>query len=295
MKRLRGFDYHEPGSLGEAVRILGEAGSGARVLAGGTDLLVDMKAGRMRPATVVNLKRIPGLAGIEADEDGTRIGALTAVAAIQESPVVGNRHPALAEAAGVLASPPVRRLATIGGNIARASPASDLGPPLVAAEAVATIRGRDGTRHEPVENLYAGPGTTTLSGDEVITSVFVPAPVAGSGSSHLKIGTRGGGTDIALVGVSAAVTLGDGGVIASAGLVLASVAPTPLRARDAERLLVGRPPTDEALAAAADAAAGACAPISDVRAGAGHRRALVRVLTRRVLLAALARAAGEAA
>ena len=290
MKRLREFSYHEPESLEAAIGILAAGGDGARLLAGGTDLVVDMKTGRMRPSIVVNLKRIPGLSGIEAVEGGIRIGALTPVATLQASPLVGQMAAALADAAAVLATPPVRGLATIGGNIGRASPASDLGPPLIVHEAIATIEGPDGSREETVESLYVGPGATTLAVHDIITSIFVPTPAAGFGSAHLKIGARAGGTDIAMVGVSAGVALGADGRIAAARIVLASVAPTPLRAIAAEQALAGREPSEEAVAAAAAAAAAACRPISDLRASASHRVALAGVLTARVLRSAIARA-----
>jgi carbon-monoxide dehydrogenase medium subunit len=292
MKRLREFAYHEPETLDEAIRIL-DAGDGeARALAGGTDLVVDMKTGRMRPATVVNLKRIPGLTGIEAVPNGTRIGALTTVHAIADSPLVASQHAALAQAAGVLASPPVRALATIGGNIGRASPASDLAPALMVLGATAAIAGPGGERQEPVETLYTGPGTTSLGAGEVITGVILPAPDPRTGSSHLKIGTRLSGIDIAMVAVSTAVTLEPDGTIGRARIALASVAPTPLRAHAAEEALAGTEGSEESLAGAAEIAAGECRPISDVRSGAEHRLELVRVLTLRALRAAVA-AAGD--
>lgn len=290
MKRLRRFAYFEPTTLREAVEILMTADGDTRALAGGTDLVVDMKTGRMKPTAVINLKRIPGLSGIEPGDEGTRIGALEKVAAIELSSLIQDRHPALAEAAAVLASPPVRGLATIGGNIGRASPASDLAPPLIVHQAIATIEGRDGSRDEPVEDLFVGPGATTLSSHDIITSIFVPDSAPRFGSAHLKIGTRGGGTDIAIVGTSAGITLDDAGAIASARVVLASVAPTPIRAYEAEHLLEGAEPSDEVFATAAETAVGECRPISDLRASASHRLALVRVLTLRALRAALAAA-----
>jgi len=293
MKRLRPFAYVEPATLAEAIRALATGGPGSRLLAGGTDLVVDMKTGRMRPPTVVNLKRVPGLKGIEVVDGGTRIGALTPVIAIERSTVVQERHPALAQAAAILASPPVRALATIGGNIGRASPASDLAPPLIVHRAVANIQGIDGPRSEPVEDLYAGPGSTTLAGHDVIESVFVPESLPGFGSAHLKMGARGGGTDIAKVGVSAGLILGEAGEITDVRIVLASVAPTPMRAVQAEGVLRGAQPTDEVLSAAAEAAAGECHPISDLRASATYRVSLTRVLTKRALEAALAIARGE--
>ncbi len=296
MKRLREFAYFEPADLEAAIATLAAEGADAHVLAGGTDLVVDMKTARMSPTAVVNLKRIPGLSGIEPGDGGSRIGALTKVQTIALSPLVRERHRALAAAAGVLASPPVRGLATIGGNIGRASPASDLAPPLIVHQAIATIEGRGGSRDEPVEDLFVGPGATTLSSHDIITSIFVPDSPPRFGSAHLKIGVRGSGTDIAMVGVSAGVTLDGAAAITRARIVLASVAPTPIRAVQAEHVLEGIEPSEEAFAAAAAAAAGECRPISDLRASASHRLALVRVLTLRALRAALAAARdGEAA
>ena len=293
MKRLRPFAYVEPATVAEAVQALAAGGPESRLLAGGTDLVVDMKTGRMRPPTVVNLKRVPGLTAIEVVDGGTRIGTLTPVTAIERSVTVQVRHPALAQAAAILASPPVRALATIGGNIGRASPASDLAPPLIVHRAVATIHGTDGRRTEPVEDLYAGPGSTTLADHDVIESVFVPRSVPGFGSAHRKFGARGGGTDIAVVGVSAGVTLGETGEITDARIVLASVASTPMRAVEAEGVLRGAEPTHDVISAAAEAAAAECRPISDVRASATYRVSLTRVLTIRTLEAALAIARGE--
>jgi len=283
MKRLREFSYHEPATLAEAVGILIEEGTDARVIAGGTDLVVDMKTGRVCPSAVVNLKGIPGLVGIDAVDGGTRIGALTRVTEIQASPLIRESIPALADAASILASPPVRGLATIGGNIGRASPASDLGPPLIVHQATATIEGPDGSREEAVEDLYVGPGQTTLAAHDIISSIFIPDSAPGFGSAHLKIGARASGTDIAIAGVAAGVAIGNGGTITAARIVLASVAPTPMRAVEAEQTLIGAAPVEDAVAAAGAAAAGECRPISDLRASGSHRIALIRVLTMRAL------------
>lgn len=295
MKRLRGFDYYEPASLDEATRILAAAGDAARVLAGGTDLIVDMKTGRMCPSTVVNLKRIPGLTGVEAVAGGTRIGALTKVTALEASSRVQERHPALAQAASILASPPVRALATIGGNIGRASPASDLGPALIVHQAIATIIGHEGARDEPVEALYVGPGATTLSTSDIITSVFLPDPPPGFGSAYVKLGTRGSGTDIALAGASAGVVIGERGEIADCRIALTSLGPTPLRAVATERMLRTEMPTESVLTRAAQAAGGEAKPIGDMRASASYRTALARVLTLRALREAVRCAGAEVA
>jgi len=287
VKRLREFDYSEPASLDEAVQILAAAGDGARVLAGGTDLIVDMKTGRMRPSTVVNLKRIPGLAGVEDDAGGTRIGALTKVPVVEASPLVQQRHPALAQAASILASPPVRALATIGGNVGRASPASDLGPALIVHGARATIEGVGGAREEAVEDLYVGPGVTSLASSDIITHFTLPQPPPGFGSAHVKLGKRGSGTDIALAGVSASVVIGDGGEILDCRVALASLGPIPFRALGTETLLRSEVPTEALLTTAAEAASGEAKPIGDMRASASYRTTLARVLTLRALRGAM--------
>jgi carbon-monoxide dehydrogenase medium subunit len=295
MKRLRPFAYEEPRSIDAAVDALTAAGTSGRVLAGGTDLIVDMKTGRMRPAVVVNVKRIPDLAGIEVVDGGIRIGALTTAATIAAAQPVRARFAALRHAAATLASPPVRGLATIGGNVGRASPASDLGPALIVHGAIARIAGESGWRDEPVEDLYAGPGVTTLAAGDLITSFFVPDPANGTATTHLKLGKRGGGTDIALAGVSVGVVVGEGGEIVDCRIVLASLAPMPYRARTAEQRLRGETPTDGLFAAVGEAARADADPISDVRASADYRTTLAKVLTVRALRAAVGSAAGGAA
>jgi carbon-monoxide dehydrogenase medium subunit len=287
LKRLREFEYFEPASLDEAVQLLSSAGDGAQVLAGGTDLVVDMKTGRLRPSTVVNVKRIPGLRGIEDDEGGTRVGALTKVTYLEASSLVQERHPALAQAASILASPSVRALATIGGNVGRASPASDLGPALIVHDARATVVGVGGTRDELVERLYVGPGETSLISSDIITHFSLPKPPRGFGSAHVKLGKRGSGTDIALAGVSASVVIGSNGEILDCRIALASLGPTPFRAHATESFLRFEQPTETLLEAAAESASGEARPIGDMRASASYRTTLARVLTLRALRGAL--------
>ncbi|MDJ0953015.1 MAG: xanthine dehydrogenase family protein subunit M [Acidimicrobiia bacterium] len=293
MKRLKDFDYHEPATLDEAVVILEEAPGDARVLAGGTDLIVDMKIERLQPSTVVNLKRIPGLTGVDLVAGGIRIGALTKVTDVEESVIVQSRYEALGTAASLLASPPVRALATIGGNVGRASPASDLGPALIVSSAVAHITGVTGSREELVEDLYAGPGETTLAPSDIITHFFLPDPPTGYGSAHVKLGKRGSGTDIAMAGTSASVVVADDGAVAECKVALASLGPIPMRASHCENALRGRVPDADVLAAAAAAAAEDASPIGDMRASADYRTTLARVLTLRALRGAVAAAGAE--
>lgn len=295
LKRIREFDYHEPSSLEDAVRILAAADDGACVLAGGTDLVVDMKTGRLQPSTIVSLKRIPHLGGVEADGGQTRIGALTKVTVVEVSEPIRIRHPALAQAASILASPPVRALATIGGNIGRASPASDLGPALIVHDARAAITGVGGTRYEAVEDMFLAPGVTCLAQSDIITHFELPVPPPGFGSAHVKLGKRGSGTDIALAGVSASVVRGGDGEIVDCRIVLASLGPIPLRAVDTEALLRSERPTVGLLAAAAEAASHEARPIDDMRASASYRSKLARVLTLRALRGAMQSAGVEVA
>lgn len=287
MKRLRTFAYFEPASVAEAAETLAAHGGAARPLAGGTDLVVDMKLGRDRPGAVVNLKRIAGLDHIAPQDGGLRIGALCRIRDIERSGAVARRHRALSMAARVLGPPGVRALATIGGNIGRASPASDMAPPLIVHGATITIEGSGGRRCTEAADLCRGPGVTSLAGDEIITSVYLPAPPVRSGTAHLKIGKRGGGTDIAIVGVAAGLVLDEEGTIAEARIVLASVGATPIRAAQAEEMLRSARPTGEAFAAAGAAAAAGTNPIDDVRASAAYRRAVTRVLVARALHDAL--------
>ena len=213
----------------------------------------------------------------------------------KESDLVAERHPALSQAASLLASPPVRALATIGGNVGRASPASDLGPALIVSNAVASIQGAGGIRDELVEDLYLGPGQTSLTVSDVITSFFVPTPPPGFGSAHVKLGKRGSGTDIAMAGASASLVVDSGGVIIDSRVALNSLGPTPMRAPTAEHALVGRPALESVLSSAARAAQGEASPISDMRASAEYRTVLAYVLTLRALRAAVESATGKAA
>lgn len=294
MRRLRSFTLEQPASVREAVQLLVDGGGAARVLAGGTDLIADMKLGRAYPPLVVNLKRIEGLDLIESTAEGTRIGALARIGTLERSPVVQHSHAALWQAARVLASPSVRALATIGGNLGRASPASDTAPPLIVHGARVQVEGSNGSRVVPVDHFHRGPGVSCLAPDEIITAVLLPNPAGPAGSAYHKVGRRAGGWDIAVVGVAAALRLGSAGEVADIRIALASVGPTPLRVPEAEAAILGREPVYRVLAAGAEIAAEEIRPISDVRASASYRRTLARVVTLRTLSDALERARQEA-
>jgi len=290
---LRSFEYLAPQTIDEAVRLLAEHGDKARPIAGGTDIVVQMKESATRfpyPQYLIGLNRISELKGIEFSESaGLRIGAGATMAEIAESPLVRERYAALAEGAGVVGSLQTMNMATIGGNVCNAAPSADTAPALLAFEAQAVIAGRSGTRSIDLDQFFAGPGQTTLGTGELLAEIRVPAPARRTGSAYRRHTPRKQ-MDIAVVGVAAVVTLGDGGRIERARIALGAVAPTPVRAQKAEASLAGQTASDGAFARAAEIAAGECSPISDQRGTAEFRSHLVRVMTDRMLREAAARA-----
>ncbi|MYA99152.1 xanthine dehydrogenase family protein subunit M [Candidatus Poribacteria bacterium] len=281
---MKSFEFYEPTTLAEASRLFAE--EHAQLLAGGTDIIIGMKALTETPETVISLQKIPGLTGITTDSDSINIGAKTKVREVELSADIQQHHTALAEGAAEIGSIQIRNLATIGGNIAHASPAADTVAGLLVADAQVDIASADGERSVPIDKLFTGPGQTVLTPGEIITRFRLPSPA--SGSHYIKHKIREV-MDLAFIGVAAAVNL-DNGTITDARIGLAAVAPTPIRAVEAEDLLNGNAPTAELLEQAGEAAAAGCSPISDLRCSAEHRREMVDVLTRRTLQYALERA-----
>jgi carbon-monoxide dehydrogenase medium subunit len=282
---LKGFEFFEPTTLAEASRLFAE--EHAQLLAGGTDLVIGMKALTETPQSVISLQKIPGLAGITSDADnGITIGAMTKAREVELSADIQQHHTALAEGAAEIGSIQIRNLATIGGNIAHASPAADTVAGLLVADAQVDIASADGERTVSIDELFTGPGQTVLAPGEIITRFRLPSP--SSGSHYIKHKIREV-MDLAFIGVAASVNL-ENGVITDARIGLAAVAPTPIRATEAENLLNGNELTAELLAQAGEAAAAAASPISDLRCSAEHRSEMVDVLTRRAIQAAVDRA-----
>ena len=283
------FEYHAPTSLDEALALLKEHGDGVKLLAGGTDLLVQMKEAGLHPPALVSLHAVPGLDGIEFDEaNGLSIGASADMGAIDSNETIQQRYAALAEGAGIVGSVQTRNMATIGGNIANAAPSADTSPPLAVFDAVAEIIGSGGNREVPVIELFDGPGSTVLAADEVITGFRLPTPPEDTGSVYQRHTPRKI-MDIAAVSVGIRLSF-DNGKIGEARVCLGAVAPTIIRASDAEEALTGQAPTDALFAKAAELAQAASSPISDVRGSAEFRRHLVGVMTKRCLDIALERA-----
>jgi carbon-monoxide dehydrogenase medium subunit len=251
-----------------------------------------MKRGQFAPRLVVSLRRVPFLSGLAPTSDGgLRIGPLTTMSAIAGSVLVTGPFVALAEGAGVVGGPAIRNRATIGGNIVSARPCADTVPPLVALGASIRLVGPAGDRTVPLDGFVVGPGQPSMGRGEIVIGIDLPAPQARRGSCYLKL-TRRAAMEVTVVGCAASVDLEpDGRTVARVRVVLASVAPTPLRARAAEDALVGHAADEGRIARAALAAADAASPIDDCRAPAAFRRQIVEVLTRRALMSAIGRAA----
>ena len=275
---MRRFEYFEPTTLGEAAALLGRYAGRAQPLAGGTDLLVELKEQLRRAECVVNIKRIPGMDQLTYDaREGLRIGALVTAREVEVSDFVLKHYASLVQAARELGSIQVRNRATIVGNVCRASPSADTLPPLIADSAQARVFGSKGERTVQLEDFFTGPGKTVLGPGELVTELVLPPPAPRTGKVYIKHGRRKA-MELATVGVAVSLTENS-----DIKIVLGAVAPTPIRARRAEDLLRGQALTPDLITKAADLAESESRPISNVRASAEYRREMVRVLTRRAL------------
>lgn len=285
------MDYRSPASVREVVELLAQADA-AQVLAGGTDLLVRLRAGLSAPGVIVDIKRIPGLSGIETSPRGFRIGAATPCAELADHAGLRAAWPGVVEALRLIGSTQIQGRATLGGNLCNASPAADSVPALVAAGAVCEIAGPAGIRALPVEQIPAGPGKTCLGKGEFVAALRLPAAQERAADAYQRLIPRTE-MDIAVVGVGVALALDASGVCTHARVALGAVAPTVLLADSCARALVGTRVDDAALAALAAAASAACRPIDDKRGTAAYRTKVAGVLARRVTAVALQRARGQ--
>jgi carbon-monoxide dehydrogenase medium subunit len=285
---MQAFTYERPTTVEDAVALL--AGAQTRALAGGTDLIPQLKEGRKAARVVVDLKHIPQMTAISRWTDGGwRIGAAAGVAQLGTEPGLVQEHAGLIASARLIGSLQIQLRATLGGNLANGAPSADAVPLLISLGANAVIAGPTGQRTVPVESLPTGPGRTALAPGEIVTALLLPPREARSGARYLRFTPRRE-MDIAIAGAGVAVTLGAAGEIRSARVTLASVAPVPLRATRAEERLVGELPSAMLIAETARIAGREARPISDTRASSDYRRHLVEVLTRRALEAAVAEA-----
>ncbi|UCC31776.1 MAG: xanthine dehydrogenase family protein subunit M [Phycisphaerales bacterium] len=288
------MELHEAATLQEAVTAKRRYAPDARLLAGGTDLLVDLKAGRVTAGHLVSVNRIDALRGVSETDGGLRIGALTTITQLGRSPIVRERFSPILDATGKMAAPQIRNVATVGGNIACAVPCADLPPILTAMHASVALWSPKGERSVPLEAFFVDARQTVLRDDEVLTRVLMPKPRPGFGAAYARFALRNGNA-IAVAAVAAGLTLGRDNTVRNARIVLGAVAPIPKMVEAARTVLVGRRPEEEAFRAAALLAVEAAEPISDVRGSADFRREVVGVMTRRALATACRRARENAA
>lgn len=282
-RKLPRFQYVLPKTLDEALSVLRERRGEAKLLAGGTDLIPQLKRREVRiPACVIDLKGIAELDAIAYNEQsGLKIGPLTTIGAIGRSPIIADHYPALIQAALSMASPQVRNRGTFAGNICSAVPSADSAPSLLTLEATLKVKGPNGERIVPIDQFFTGPRETALEADEMLIEILLPKPASRSRSVYLKLSPRRS-MDLAIVGV-AAVGRMDNGICKDIKIGLGAVAPTPVRARKAETLLLGQKITPAIVKEASRIASTECRPINDHRASAEYRCDMVYVLTKRAL------------
>ena len=284
--------YVAPGTLEEAISAFAAAGSAARILAGGTDLLVQMRSGLVRPGLIVDIKKIGEMTEIVQTADGGFVvGAAVAGAVLAEHPRFGKVWPGVLEAVNLIGSKQVQGRASAGGNLCNASPAGDSVPALIAAGAVVTVQGPNGRRQMKVEEVPAGPGRTNLKPGEILVNFTLPPRQVGSSDAYLRMIPRTE-MDIAVVGLGVSLTLKDG-VCTAARVGLGAVAPTALLVEPAAKALVGSRLDDDALEVAAEACRTACKPIDDKRGTIAYRIKTAGVLLKRTAAIAAGRAKGN--
>ena len=287
MEQIR---YEAPRSIGEAVELLKSGnGADARVLAGGTDLLVQMQLGLRSPGLVVDVKRIPELISTALDDQELRLGASVCAAQIVENKQIGELYPGLVEATDLIGSTQIQGRASLGGNLCNGSPAADTVPALIALAAEAVVAGPAGQRSVPVESFITGPGETVLRDGELVVELRIAKPAPRSGDAYLRFIPRTE-MDIAVVGAGVNLTLDADGTCTAARVSLGAVAPTPLVVPEAAAALIGTRIDEQALLRAADAASAAANPIDDKRGTVAYRRKIAGVLTRRSAAIAAERA-----
>ena len=290
---MKAFDVVVARDAGQALALLATHGARAKLLAGGTDLLVDLKSAAHAPEIVVDISRAAGLDGIELTEQGLRIGALATHSAVMDSPLVREHFPALVDASHTVGAVQTRNLGTLAGNLVTCVPSMDGGPALLALETIVTVASSTGRRQMPLSDFFIGPRKTALKPDEMLLDMVIPRKNLGKPTAFLKFGLRKGQA-LALVNVAASAWIDpQRQTFAEPRIALGAVAPTVIRTPKAEAWLDGRRADPEAMAEAGRITAGEAKPISDFRASAGYRRDLIQVLTARALAQTVDQAAAQ--
>jgi len=287
-RNLPKFEFLSPKSIKEAISILAKYGPEAKLIAGGTDLLSEMRWGEWSPQYVIALSQIPGLDEIQFDKTtGLRMGAACTIGEIERSKVIGAHYPLLAQAASVLGSTEIRNRATVGGNLCTAAPSADMPHSLLVLNAKAVIATQEGEKAVALEDFFTGPKKTILNHDEMLVRLEIPPVEPTSAGEYIKFGRRNA-MEIAMIGVAALITLkGRNNTCKEAKLALATAAPTPTRSKEAEKVLTGKKLTREIIDLAADTASKEASPRTSWRTTEEYRRDLIRALTRRALQKAL--------
>jgi carbon-monoxide dehydrogenase medium subunit len=294
IRRLPKFEYHAPTSLAEALGYLSQYNANAKVFAGGTDLFVSMKRREMMPEHLINLKGIEELKHISYDaENGLRIGGLVTLGELERSEIIKDKFCTLNDVFEVMASPQIRNLGTMGGNLCSALPSADTAPPLIAMGASVKLTGSKGERTVLVEEFFKGPGESVLEHDEILTEILIPSPPENSGGSYLKL-MRRNALDLAIVNVAAFLIMdGDKRLCNNACIALGTAATTPIRASKAEKVIMKKEINEDLAAGAGKAAAQEARPRSSIRASESYRREMIGALTERAIMEAYKRIADD--
>jgi aerobic carbon-monoxide dehydrogenase medium subunit len=283
------FEYCRPGTLSEAVALLEQHGDAAKILSGGQSLIPMMKVRLARPEYLIDINQIAGLQYIKEENGYLKIGGLTREADLETSDLVRSKYPIILDTASMIADPQVRNLATVGGNLAHGDPANDHPATMLALGAEIIAVGPRGERNIPIKDFFLSVFTTALEHGDILTEIRIPIPAAGSGGAYFKLERKVG--DFATVGVAAQVTVDAAGICQEAGIGLTNVGATPLKANRAEDFLRGKRLDDSNIKQAAQLAAEAAEPSSDLRGPAEYKVSMVRELTRRALTRAGERSA----
>ena len=282
------FDYFRPNTVPEAVALLQQHGSNAKILSGGQSLIPMMKLRLARPSCLIDINRIPGLSYIREDGGFLKIGGLTREADLEASAVVKSKYPLLLDTVGVIADPQVRNLATVGGNLAHGDPANDHPATMLALGAQVVATGAKGERVIAIEEFFVSLFTTALKQDEILTEIRIPAPPAKSGGAYFKIERKVG--DFATAAVAVQLTLGASGAVQKVGIGLTNAGPKPVKAKKAEEFLKGKKLEASVVDQAAQLASEEAQPSSDLRGPAEYKKGLVKELTKRAIAKAAERA-----
>jgi len=284
------FQYESPGTLAEAIALLNEHGDEAKVLSGGHSLIPMMKLRFASPGYLIDINNIPGLSDIKEEAGVVRIGALVRESQLEHSDLLAKHFPIFKDVTKLIADPQVRNMGTLGGNLAHGDAANDHPAVMIALGASVVITNAEGEREVPIDEFFYGFYMTAIQQGEILTEIRIPVPAPGTGNTYHKLERKVG--DYATAGVAVQITVGDDGIVTSAGIGLTNLNPVPLRASRSEEALIGKPLSDETIALAAQYASEDCSPNSDLRGSEEYKRHLTSVLVRRMITKAVERING---